>query len=113
MGRPFKSNLPKELASALDRIGANLRELREARGLTQAAVAEVSKVSTTTINQLESQRCRDVRLSTMVALAKALGCQVESLFAGTDIQLTTRDHARLLRASEDILRIVKKIPSDD
>lgn len=112
MGRPTKLNLPKDLSSVLDRVGANLRDLRDASGLSQAAVAAGAKISATTLNQLETQRGRDVRLSTLVALARTLGCSVERLFATSDLTLSTRDQSKLLRASEDIARILRKFPAD-
>jgi transcriptional regulator with XRE-family HTH domain len=109
MGRKIKQNLPKDLSDLLELIGANLRDMRTSRGITQAALAKNSKVSTTTVSDLESKCARDVRLSTLTALARVLDCDVARLLVVSDLNLTAKDQARLLKASEDILKIARKV----
>ncbi len=60
-------------------LGNRLRELREARGLTQAQLADLIGVSRKTVNTVENGVFIP---STVVALklAGALGCSVEELF---------------------------------
>ena len=60
-------------------LGNRLRELREAKGLTQAQLADLIGVSRKTVNTVENGVFIP---STVVALklAKALGCAVEELF---------------------------------
>ena len=60
-------------------LGNRLRELREAKGLTQAQLADLIGVSRKTVNTVENGVFIP---STVVALklAKALGCSVEDLF---------------------------------
>ena len=62
-----------------DRLGNRLRELREAKGLTQAQLADLIEVSRKTVNTVENGVFTP---STVVALklAGALGCSVEQLF---------------------------------
>jgi putative transcriptional regulator len=62
-----------------DRLDNRLRELREAKGLTQAQLADLIGVSRKTVNTVENGVFIP---STVVALklAGALGCSVEELF---------------------------------
>jgi len=62
-----------------DQLGNRLRELREAKGLTQAQLADLIGVSRKTVNTVENGVFIP---STVVALklAGALGCSVEQLF---------------------------------
>ncbi len=62
-----------------DGLGNRLRELREARGLTQAPLADLIGVSRKTVNTVENGVFIP---STVIALklAGALGCSVEELF---------------------------------
>ena len=63
-----------------DRLVTTLKEIREARGLTQAQLAEMVGVSRKTINTVENGVFVP---STVIALklAKALGEPVEALFS--------------------------------
>lgn len=109
MGRAPKDNLPKELAEILAVIGANLTSARTEHQLTQIDLAKKSKVSVTTINEIESRRFRDIRISTLISLAKALDISFYNLLVSSDVSLERSDHAKLLKASEDIVRIVSKV----
>ena len=113
MGRPPKKDLPPDLAKWLQQIGANVAALRDETGLTLAELSKRSKVSVTTINEIESRRFRDIRMSTIVALANGLGISPMALLRGSDIKLKSSDQNRLLKASEDILRITKKLTDPD
>jgi putative transcriptional regulator len=64
-------------------LGNRLRELREAKSLTQAQLADLIGVSRKTVNTVENGVFIP---STVVALklAGALGCSVEELFFLTD-----------------------------
>ena len=63
-----------------DRLVTTLKEMREARGLTQAQLAQMVGVSRKTINTVENGIFVP---STVIALklAKALGESVEALFS--------------------------------
>jgi transcriptional regulator with XRE-family HTH domain len=58
-----------------------LRELRTAAGLTQQELAVKAGLSVSAVVQLEAGRVPDPRVSTMKALAKALGCSVDDMIA--------------------------------
>ena len=66
-----------------DRLANCLRELRSARGLTQAGLAEAVSVSRKTVNTVENGVFIP---STLLALklARALECTVEAIFSLED-----------------------------
>lgn len=78
-------------------------------GLSQAELARRSKVSITTVNEIETRQFRDVRLSTLSALARTLQIPVVRLLQSPDFDLSSRDQTQLLRASEAIFRITRKL----
>src|SRR3977135_4205548 len=68
---------------ALSEIGTSLRAARERVGMTREALAYHSGVSWAAIAQIESGRRKDVRLSSLTALADALGVSVDYLLGKT------------------------------
>ena len=60
------------------RVAMRLQHLRKARGLTQAALAEKTKLSLGYVARLEQGR-HDPPLSTLGKLAKALKCTISEL----------------------------------
>lgn len=54
-------------------LAANLKALREARGLSQQQLAEKAGVSISVLFQIEQGRKKDPKLSTLVSLAEGLG----------------------------------------
>jgi transcriptional regulator with XRE-family HTH domain len=112
MGRPPKTSLPSDLSSLLRVIGANITALREEKGLSQAELARKSQVSTTTLNEVETRQFRDIRLSTLSSLARTLDIPVVRLLQSSDVELQSRDQVQLLKASEAILRITRKLRAD-
>ena len=65
------------------RFGANVREERQRRGLSQEALAAAADLHRTEISLLE-RGAREPRLSTVVRLARALGVRVSVLLRGLD-----------------------------
>ncbi len=64
--------------------GGKIRVLRERRGWSQRDLWRESGVDQGTISNLETDQKEDVRFSTMVALAHALGVQPEDLLASAE-----------------------------
>jgi transcriptional regulator with XRE-family HTH domain len=64
-------------------FGSRLRELRQKRGLTQQAVAELAEMSLTYISNME-HGIKVPSLTTIVRLAVALECKVTDLVRGFD-----------------------------
>lgn len=56
-----------------------LKRLRLAAGLTQAQLAELAGLSETTLNQLETGRTEEARISTVRKLASALDCGIADI----------------------------------
>lgn len=70
------------------RLGIALSELREMRGMSQAAVAEELATSRPNVSRIESEV--DVRLSTLERYIEALGgqLQIHAVFDDQDVRLT-------------------------
>ena len=64
-------------------IRLRLRELREAKGLSQAALARASGVSRTLINRIESDERPNVTIEVLEKLADALEVSPSTLLAHT------------------------------
>jgi transcriptional regulator with XRE-family HTH domain len=60
-------------------MGRRVKRLREAKGMTQRALAAKAKVTQGLVHQLETGVIQDVRSQIVVKLAKALGVPVTEL----------------------------------
>jgi transcriptional regulator with XRE-family HTH domain len=60
-------------------MGRRVKRLREAKGLSQRALATKTKVTQGLIHQLETGAIQDVRSKVVLKLAKALGVPVTEL----------------------------------
>lgn len=61
------------------RLLARIRELREARGLTQESFAERAGLTYKHYQQIESGRKFDIRLSTLIKMAEGLNLKLSEL----------------------------------
>lgn len=109
VGRPFKKDISTDLLALLERVGRNIAYYRAERSLSQVELARKSGVSVTTLNEIETFKPRDMRLSTLFAIARALGIPPVQLMSAAELDLSAKDHATLLKASEAIFRITKKL----
>jgi len=86
------------------------------KGISQAELSSKSKVSNSTINEIEKRHFRDIKLSTLVAVANVLETNVVSLMLPPKIELNENDALKLMKAGETLLEIGKeqlsKRPSD-
>lgn len=113
MGRKPKQNLPKDLTALLQKVGAHVHYFRLKKHITQLQLSDKSGISVTTINEIEARRCRDIRLSTLSALSRALNISVLELMNGPQVQMDKQDKQSLLRASEDFLKALKQyVPTE-
>jgi transcriptional regulator with XRE-family HTH domain len=64
-------------------VALRLRELREAAGLSQTALAERAGVRQATVSDLERGKSKGVEFATLEALADALGVPAERLVVHT------------------------------
>ena len=87
---------------APSRIAGSLRSARERKGWTREALAYHSGLSWAAIAQIESGRRQQVRVSSLVALASALGVSVDYL-VGSDATISPQllGHRVLTYGSED------------
>lgn len=58
----------------------NIKEIRKKKGISQCELAEMSGIARATISQLENGKEIDVRISTLIALSRALNCAPSKLF---------------------------------
>ena len=61
-------------------MGYKIKDVREARGMTQEELSKASGVSRVTISGLENGTTRATTTKTLVAIAQALGVSVEQIF---------------------------------
>jgi transcriptional regulator with XRE-family HTH domain len=89
----------------LERLGARLREIREAANLSQEAVGEKAGFGGKYIGEIE-KGIRDVPLSTLRAVAEnGLGIKIETLLAGRirHVAADEQTHARDIEITAAIL----------
>jgi len=70
-----------DLSAALTAVGPRLRELRQRRDTTLAALAETTGISVSTLSRLESGQRRPT-LELLLPLARAYGVQLDDLVGG-------------------------------
>lgn len=61
-------------------MGFQLKEVREAKGMTQEELEKKSGVSRQTISAIENEKTKDVKSGTLIALANALGTTLDAIF---------------------------------
>jgi transcriptional regulator with XRE-family HTH domain len=87
---------------ASSRLGASLRSARERMGWSREALAYHSGLSWAAIAQIESGRRQEVRVSSLVALASALGVSVDYLVGGAaTLSPELLKHRLLVYGSDD------------
>lgn len=96
------------------RIGSNIRDLRSARGLTQAELAEKIDVSTPFVSKVE-RGVKHPSLETLICIASSLGTTLDVLLLGnqfndrTTYQMELRETLKgcSIKEQEFILSVVK------
>ena len=84
------------------RIGASLKAARARLGWSRETLAHLSGLSGSAVAQIESGRRKDVRLSSLSALAKALGVSVDYLIgAATATAPQLLEHRLLIYGSDE------------
>jgi transcriptional regulator with XRE-family HTH domain len=103
--------MPQSTGSARERVAANIRRLREVRGMTQEDLAAKAKSAQRYISDVE-QGLVSVGVDVLENVAAALGTEVADLVGrstdrGTCIQLTAHELNRLITSLEDVLEVLK------
>jgi|SRR5579859_6967698 len=75
--KPYYDWLPRET------LGQRINRLRSERQMTCRDIAEKTDVSAATVSRVE--RGQDIAVSSLNAIALALGMSIETLLAGTDL----------------------------
>ena len=95
---------------APSRIGGTLRSARERIGWSREALAYHSGLSWAAISQIESGRRQEVRVSSLVALAQALGVSVDYLVGGAATTSPELFRHRLLIYGSDDEYVAAVVP---
>jgi transcriptional regulator with XRE-family HTH domain len=66
-------------------MGFRIKEIREARNMSQEELARKSGVSRVTISGIENGATRATTTTTLIKLASALGVTVDQIFFGNDV----------------------------
>ncbi len=70
----------KPKAESVSRPGPRIRELREARGLTQEDLAAKAKVDRAELSRLETGKCANPGTKRLAKIANALGVELAEFF---------------------------------
>ena len=95
---------------ASPRLGASVKSARERLGWSREALAYHSGLSWAAITQIESGRRREVRVSSLVALASALGVSVDYLVGGPASGSPRLLNHRLLSYGSDDAYLAAAVP---
>lgn len=90
-------------------LGRRLKEIREARGLTQAQLAELSLRSVETISNFERGKTLP-GLTTLEMLSQRLHVQMKDFFQDTDIEPRGPAHSG---AARTIINAIDILPDED
>ena len=91
---------PNEYTVAREKMRLRLAMIREQRGMSQDAVAEILGTSQSNVSQLE--RSQDQMLSTVAKYVKALGGELELMARFGDTTYTLLDDAQALGAPQEV-----------
>jgi transcriptional regulator with XRE-family HTH domain len=110
--RVLVSRPPRDSKLSKVEIGARVRSLRDARGLTQAELGEALALTQSNISAIE-RGGRGVTIHQAVKLARALRVSVDELLTGTKPMKGSGD--RLLRDRRLMrrLQLLEKLPKGD
>ncbi|MDR3606010.1 MAG: helix-turn-helix transcriptional regulator [Oligoflexia bacterium] len=85
----------KQLKPALETLGAQLKAFRESKSFSQNELAKVAKIALSTVNELENNVAKDVRLSTIASIAEALDVDLHQLMFSSGLSLSDSDKSAL------------------
>ncbi len=93
--RPPRASVRERAAASLSPLGSQIRDLREARGLSLARLAEAVGKSIGYVSQIERGRS-EVSISTLKAISDALDVQIGWFFQGYDPRVPA-EHGHVVR----------------
>jgi transcriptional regulator with XRE-family HTH domain len=95
MARIKKHYGADKLNTALKNLGKQVQDLRKKHGMSQNDLAKAAKVALSTVNEIENDAARDVRLSTLASLAGPLKVEMHQLLFSVGFNLKAKDLAAL------------------
>ena len=103
--------MPQSTGSARERVGANIRRLRELQGMSQEDLAAKADSAQKYISQVE-QGLVSVGVDVLESVATALGTEAADLIGtatnrGPSVELSVHDLNRLIAALEEALKVLK------
>jgi transcriptional regulator with XRE-family HTH domain len=94
------------------RVGARMRALRLAQGLTQAEVSERAGFTVKYVNEIENGRRRDLPLSTLAAIVeRGLGASLSAVFARETRRKAARVNPVLPSNIEALAHEIARLPA--
>lgn len=85
-------------AALMDTLGTRIRQLREAKALTQPALAKMLGVTKSSVSQWETEATANIKLPVFLHLCRILGTDPYYLVFGNDRQPTGPAPAQSRRA---------------
>lgn len=83
-------------------VGKRIREIRTSRKLTAKELSERCGVPEKSIYKIESGGVKDPRISSVMSIAKGLGCSVDELISDIDIDVVTTQMIDLIKRSRTL-----------
>jgi len=112
MARISKQYNDKDLQELLKNISKNVKAFREAKAWSRNKLSKATgkddRIAVSTISEIEAGKIRDLRLSTVTALGRALGRNSLELLVSSDLQMTASDQKSLEHAIELLAALSRK-----
>jgi len=109
MAKAETKNYPPEIVELYRHIAHNVRALRKERELSQRQLAQVVGMNQSTINELENDVIRDMRLTTVGKLARALGVEIADLLVPTGFNATAKGKREFKQALQTLQKIYAQL----
>ena len=90
-------------------IAKNLQSLRKEAGLSQTKLSKLSGVAASTINEIENLVVKDIRLSTISALAKILEVEPLEVITPSSFDFKNEEKEEFQQALKTLMKISKKM----
>ncbi len=110
MAKAPTKEYPTEIVALYRHLARNVRALRKERELSQRQLAQVVGMNQSTINELENDVVRDMRLTTVGKLARALGVGIVDLLAPKGFSVSVEQKKEFKRALDSLKKIYSLAP---
>ena len=109
MARLKKLYEDKQLNRIIKHIGVMLKFYREKAKLSQNKLSRISRVSISTINEIENLKVNDIRFSTISTLALHLKIDPLYLIVPSKVELIDNDKIALKKAVKTLVAVSQRI----